>query len=61
MLAAAMMLEWLEMQKGMKNGKAAARDLENAIRMTLQEGKKTRDLGGELGTEEFTQEVIRKL
>ncbi len=61
MLAAAMMLEWLEMQKGMKNGKVAARDLENAIRAVLQEGKKTKDLGGDLGTEAFTQEVIRKL
>ncbi|NPA84501.1 MAG: isocitrate/isopropylmalate dehydrogenase family protein [Crenarchaeota archaeon] len=61
MLAAAMMLEWLELKKGLRNGSKAAKDLEDAIKRALAEGAKTPDLGGELGTEEFAEEVIKRL
>ncbi|UXD21214.1 3-isopropylmalate dehydrogenase [Ignicoccus pacificus DSM 13166] len=61
MLASAMMLEWLEMKKGMENGRKAAEDLRKAIEKALTDGKKTKDLGGELGTFEFTEEVIKRL
>ncbi len=61
MLAAAMMLEWLEMKKGLKGGKEAARRLEEAIKAALKDGVKTPDLGGNYGTMEFAEEVIKRL
>jgi isocitrate/isopropylmalate dehydrogenase len=61
MLAAAMMLEWLERKKGMTNGSKAAKDLEEAIKKALADGVKTPDLGGEYGTEQFAEEVIKRL
>jgi 3-isopropylmalate dehydrogenase len=61
MLAAAMMLEWLERKKGLQRGAEAARDLEEAVRKALAEGAKTPDLGGELSTEQFAEEVIKRL
>ena len=60
-LATAMMLEWLEEKKGMANGRRAAKDIENAIRQAFAEGKMTRDLGGDLGTQEFTEVVLSKI
>ncbi len=61
MLAAAMMLEWLESKKGLENGIRASKDLVRAIEDTLRAGLKTRDLGGDLGTKEFALEVIKRL
>jgi len=61
MLAAAMMLEWLERKKGLINGTKAAKDLEEAIKRALAEGAKTPDLGGDLGTYQFAEEVIKRL
>ncbi len=61
MLAAAMMLEWLERKKGMPNGAKASKDLEEAIRKALIDGKKTPDLGGDLGTFQFAEEVVKRL
>jgi len=61
MLASAMMLEWLEDKKGLKHGKTASERLRKAIEETLKAGLKTRDLGGELGTREFTEEVIKRI
>ncbi len=61
MLAMAMMLEWLDERKGMPNGKEASKAIENAIKKALAEGKKTKDLGGNLGTYEFTEEVLSRI
>jgi 3-isopropylmalate dehydrogenase len=61
MLASAMMLEWLEMKKGVKGGREAAEALKRAIESALKDGKRTKDLGGELGTFEFAEEVIKRL
>ncbi len=61
MLATAMMLEWLEERKGLARGKKAASDIEKAIRQAFIEGKMTRDLGGTLSTQEFTEVVLSKI
>ena len=53
-LAAAMMLEWL--------GEApAARSIERAVERVFAAGHATRDLGGSLGTDAFTQKVVAAL
>ncbi|WP_143526759.1 tartrate dehydrogenase [Rubrobacter xylanophilus] len=52
--AASLMLEHL-------GHEAAAARVLVALEETLAEGVKTRDLGGEAGTEEFTDEVVRRL
>ncbi|QYJ14424.1 D-malate dehydrogenase [decarboxylating] [Rubrobacter xylanophilus DSM 9941] len=52
--AASLMLEQLD------HAAAAARVL-GALEETLAEGVRTPDLGGEAGTEEFTDEVVRRL
>ncbi|MBC7110386.1 MAG: NAD-dependent isocitrate dehydrogenase [Archaeoglobi archaeon] len=53
-LSAVMMLEYLgEIEE--------ARRIERALRETIKEGKVTPDLGGDLGTEEMTREIIKRL
>ncbi|WP_027481901.1 isocitrate/isopropylmalate dehydrogenase family protein [Deinococcus pimensis] len=53
-LSAAMMLDHL-------GEGALARRLEAAVDATLQEGPRTRDLGGEASTDTFTQALIRRV
>jgi len=40
---------------------AAAQAIEQAVQSVLADGPRTRDLGGKAGTEEVTEEVIRRL
>ncbi|ABU82162.1 isocitrate/isopropylmalate dehydrogenase family protein [Ignicoccus hospitalis] len=61
MLAASMMLEWLERKKGLPKGAEAAAALQRAIEKALSEGVKTPDLGGNYGTFEFAEEVVKRL
>ncbi|MDE1726878.1 MAG: isocitrate/isopropylmalate dehydrogenase family protein [Thaumarchaeota archaeon] len=60
-LSAKMMFEWL----GMKNNDAmsftVAKKIEEAVYGVVREGIKTRDIGGNKTTKEFTQHVISKL
>lgn len=52
MLSAAMMLRYLEMEE-------EAKTLERSISIAIGNGKRTPDLGGDLGTEAFTDEIVR--
>lgn len=52
--ATAMMLKWLGEMK-------FARNICDSVLTTIESGKRTADLGGKLGTEEFTKEVIANL
>ncbi|MDE1861777.1 MAG: isocitrate/isopropylmalate dehydrogenase family protein [Thaumarchaeota archaeon] len=60
-LSAKMMFEWLAARK--KDPKAAevARKLEKAVYDVVASGTKTKDIGGNKTTMEFTQEVISRL
>ncbi|HUV24939.1 MAG TPA: isocitrate/isopropylmalate dehydrogenase family protein [Methanomassiliicoccales archaeon] len=54
MLSAVMMLHYLDMDK-------EADLLENAISNAVREGKRTPDIGGDLSTDDFTEEVIQRM
>ena len=53
-LSAAMMLEWLGIEK-------AADSIRSAIEKTLAAGETTADLGGKLNSAEFTEKVLERL
>jgi len=56
-----MMLEHLGATKDDAKTLAQAAQIRTAYESALAEGKKTRDLGGELGTDQFTDAVIERL
>lgn len=61
LMSAAMMLNYLADIKHDENSRKVATKLKDAYNLTLSDGKKTRDLGGELTTEQFTHAVIERL
>jgi isocitrate dehydrogenase (NAD+) len=61
LMSAAMMLNYLGEQRGCTASRESARLIRNAYDAALADGCKTRDLGGELGTREFTQAIINRL
>ncbi len=61
LMSAVMMLNYLAEQKGDQQCRAAAAAIKNAYNLALKEGAQTRDLGGDLGTEAFTDAVIQRL
>jgi isocitrate dehydrogenase (NAD+) len=61
LMSAVMLLNHLADTRGDESCRATAEGIKAAYNRALQEGKKTRDLGGPLGTEGFTDAVIEHL
>jgi isocitrate dehydrogenase (NAD+) len=61
LMSAVMLLNHLAEELGDEASRAAAERIKNAYNRALQEGRKTRDLGGDLGTEAFADAVIERL
>jgi isocitrate dehydrogenase (NAD+) len=61
LMSAVMLLNHLADTRSDESCRAVAERIKAAYNRALQEGKKTRDLGGALGTEAFTEAVIRHL
>ncbi len=60
-LSAKMMFEWLGMKNNDKTCFNVANRIEQAVYGIVSEGIKTKDIGGNKNTEEFTQSVISKI
>lgn len=61
-LSAAMLLNWLGDKHGMPNFNEAGRAIEEAVDAVLADPQtRTPDLGGPLGTDAFTGELVRRL
>ena len=57
-----MMLKWLGEQRGQQKLIEAGSEIESAVNSVLHEpSKRTRDLGGEIGTDQFGHFVAKKL
>jgi isocitrate dehydrogenase (NAD+) len=61
LMSAVMMLNHLHETRQDETCKAAADHIKSAYDRALADGKKTRDLGGDLGTEAFTDALIERL
>jgi 3-isopropylmalate dehydrogenase len=59
-LSIKMMLEWLGMKNNDKKCIDVAGRLESTVYQVVQNGIKTKDIGGDKTTKEFTQEIISK-
>ncbi|CUR51939.1 3-isopropylmalate dehydrogenase [Nitrosotalea devaniterrae] len=60
-LSAKMMFEWLGTKNNDKSCHDAARKIEDAVYGIVKEGIKTKDIGGNKSTKEFTQNVISRI
>jgi 3-isopropylmalate dehydrogenase len=60
-LSAKMMFEWLGMKHDDAMSFSAAKKIEEAVYGVVSEGIKTKDIGGNKTTKEFTQYIISKL
>jgi isocitrate dehydrogenase (NAD+) len=61
LMSAVMLLNHLADEKADETSREVAERIKNAYNLALQEGQKTRDLGGPLGTEAFADAVIQRL
>ncbi len=61
LMSATMMLNHIAEHRGDRNCQAVADKIKHAYDTALRDGQKTRDLGGELGTTQFTQAIIDRL
>jgi isocitrate/isopropylmalate dehydrogenase len=61
LMSGAMMLNHLGEKRQDPEAQRAAARIKNAYNKALEEGAKTRDLGGQLGTSEFADAVIARL
>jgi 3-isopropylmalate dehydrogenase len=61
MLSAAMLMEHLGFTRDQERFVTAGRALRAGVDAQLSAGRTTRDLGGELGTKEFTSQVIERV
>jgi isocitrate dehydrogenase (NAD+) len=61
LMSAVMLLNHLADQRGDEACRAVAGRIKTAYDRALSEGRKTRDLGGDLGTESFADAVIERL
>jgi 3-isopropylmalate dehydrogenase len=61
LLSAKMMLEWLANKYSDKNAVADGKRIEDAIISALRKGNKTKDIGGNLSTSEFTELVAKAM
>ncbi|MGI0047371.1 MAG: isocitrate/isopropylmalate dehydrogenase family protein [Nitrosotalea sp.] len=60
-LSAKMMFEWIAMKNNDAKSLAVAKKIEEAVYGVVGTGIKTKDIGGNKTTKEFTQQVISKL
>lgn len=60
-MSAVMMLNHLADTEGREDLRSAGLKIKAAYNSALESGKKTRDIGGELGTKEFTDELVRRI
>ncbi|TVQ32157.1 MAG: isocitrate/isopropylmalate dehydrogenase family protein [Phycisphaeraceae bacterium] len=60
-MSAAMMLNYISESRKDDSARDAAKRIKSAYNLALNDGKRTRDLGGDLGTQEFTQAVIDRM
>ncbi len=60
-MSATMMLNHIADRRQDLTCRQASERIKTAYNLALEDGQKTRDLGGELGTKEFTQAVIERL
>ena len=60
-LSAKMMFEWLGMKNNDKSCYNVAKKIEDAVYGIVKEGIKTKDIGGNKSTKEFTQSVIARI
>ncbi len=60
-LSAKMMFEWLAMKKGDPRSLEVASRIEAAVYGVVRDGIRTRDIGGDKTTGEFTRQVISRL
>jgi isocitrate dehydrogenase (NAD+) len=61
LMSAVMMLNYLADTREDERCRNVATQIKAAYNLALSEGEKTRDLGGSLGTEQFTKAVIKRL
>jgi isocitrate dehydrogenase (NAD+) len=61
LMSAVMLLNYLADQKGNEGARAVAERIKAAYNRALEDGAKTRDLGGDLGTDAFARAVIERL
>jgi isocitrate dehydrogenase (NAD+) len=61
LMSGVMMLNHLADTEGREDFRACAVKIKNAYDSALQEGDRTRDLGGRLGTMEFADELIKRM
>ncbi len=61
LMSAVMMLNHLHESRGDERCKAVAERIKDAYNRALADGRKTRDLGGDLGTDAFADAVIERL
>ena len=60
-LSAKMMFEWLGTKNNDKSCYHAAKSIEDAVYGIVKDGIKTKDIGGDKSTKEFTQNVISRI
>ncbi|MED4906706.1 isocitrate/isopropylmalate dehydrogenase family protein [Brevibacillus centrosporus] len=61
LLSAVMLVDWLASRHEDHGLHQLARKVENAIMKTMYDGIRTRDLGGEASTTEFTKAIVERL
>ena len=61
LMSAVMMLNHLAEKRSDRQCLAVAESIKNAYNQALKDGAKTRDLGGDLGTDAFADAVIERL
>lgn len=61
LMSATMMLKHIAEERGDQSCQLVADKIKHAYDTALRDGQKTRDLGGELGTTQFTQAIIDRL
>jgi len=61
LMSAVMMLNHIADTRGDETCRASARRVRDAYNRALSDGEKTRDLGGELGTEQFASALIERI
>lgn len=60
-LSAKMMFEWLGIKNNDKSCQSVAKSIESAVYGIVKDGIKTKDIGGNKSTREFTQNVISRI
>lgn len=61
MLSVGLLCEWLGEKNDDERMRNAGLEIDRVVRLTIEEGNKTKDIGGELDTKEFTKRVIQRI